>query len=168
MNYEQMTSRLAIMMGGRVAEELIFGKDKVTSGASSDIQAATGLARNMVTRWGYSDKLGLVSYGDNQEEVFLGHSVSRTQNVSEATANIIDAEVKRLVDNGYKEAKRILTEKLDDLHTLAKALLEYETLSGDEIVGALKGVAPNREDVDARRPTGPAVAVPISPKPEPA
>ena len=168
MNFEQMTSRLAIMMGGRVAEELIFGKDKVTSGASSDIQAATSLARNMVTRWGYSDKLGLVSYGDNQEEVFLGHSVSRTQNVSEETANIIDSEVKRLVQAGYDEARRILTEKLDDLHTLAKALLEYESLSGDEVVGALKGVAPNREDVDAKRPTGPAVAVPISPKPEPA
>ena len=166
MNYEQMTSRLAIMMGGRVAEELIFGKDKVTSGASSDIQAATSLARNMVTRWGYSDKLGLVSYGDNQEEVFLGHSVSRTQNVSEETANIIDAEVKRLVQNAYDEAKRILTEKLEDLHTLAKALLEYETLSGDEIIGALKGVAPNREDADAKRPMGPAVSVPISPKPE--
>ncbi|MFI4964196.1 MAG: ATP-dependent zinc metalloprotease FtsH [Caulobacterales bacterium] len=168
MNFEQMTSRLAIMMGGRVAEELIFGKDKVTSGASSDIQAATGLARNMVTRWGYSDKLGLVSYGDNQEEVFLGHSVSRTQNVSEETANIIDAEVKRLVNNGYEEAKRILTEKLDDLHTLAKALLEYETLSGDEIMGALKGVAPNRDDSDTKRLAGPTVAVPISPKPEPA
>jgi cell division protease FtsH len=167
-NYEQMTSRLAIMMGGRVAEELIFGKDKVTSGASSDIQAATGLARNMVTRWGYSDKLGLVSYGDNQEEVFLGHSVSRTQNVSEETANIIDAEVKRLVQGGYDEAKKILTKRLKDLHTLAKALLEYETLSGDEIIGALKGVAPNREDAEAKRPTGPAVAVPISPKPEPA
>jgi cell division protease FtsH len=168
MNFEQMTSRLAIMMGGRVAEELIFGKDKVTSGASSDIQAATSLARNMVTRWGYSDKLGLVSYGDNQEEVFLGHSVSRTQNVSEETANIIDSEVKRLVQAGYDEARRILTEKLDDLHTLAKALLEFETLSGDEVIGALKGVAPNREDVDAKRPTGPAVAVPISPRPEPA
>ncbi|THD62408.1 ATP-dependent zinc metalloprotease FtsH [Phenylobacterium sp.] len=168
MNYEQMTSRLAIMMGGRVAEELIFGKDKVTSGASSDIQAATSLARNMVTRWGYSDKLGLVSYGDNQEEVFLGHSVSRTQNVSEETANVIDAEVKRLVKGGYDEAKRILTEKLDDLHTLAKALLEYETLSGDEIIGALKGVPPNREDLDIKRPNGPAVAVPISPRPEPA
>jgi cell division protease FtsH len=167
MNFEQMTSRLAIMMAGRVAEELILGKDKITSGASSDIQAATSLARNMVTRWGYSDKLGLVSYGD-QEEVFLGHSVSRTQNVSEETANIIDAEVKRLVNDGYEEAKRILTERLDDLHKLAKALLEYETLSGDEIVGALKGIAPNREDADAKRPVGPAVAVPISPKPEPA
>ncbi len=165
MNYEQMTSRLAIMMGGRVAEELIFGKDKVTSGASSDIQAATGLARNMVTRWGYSDKLGLVSYGDNQEEVFLGHSVSRTQNVSEKTANVIDEEVKRLVKGGYDEAKRILTEKFDDLHTLAKALLEYETLTGDEIVNVLKGIAPSREDSEAKRPAGPAVAVPLSPKP---
>ncbi len=164
-NYEQMTSRLAIMMGGRVAEELIFGKEKITSGASSDIQAATGLARNMVTRWGYSDKLGLVSYGDNQEEVFLGHSVSRTQNVSEETAKVIDAEVKRLVQGGYDEAKRILTEKLDDLHTLAKALLEYETLSGDEIIGALKGVKPNRDESETRRPTGPSVAVPISPRP---
>jgi cell division protease FtsH len=165
MNYEQMTSRLAIMMAGRVAEELIFGKEKVTSGASSDIQAATGLARNMVTRWGYSDKLGLVAYGDNQEEVFLGHSVSRTQNVSEATANIIDAEIKRLVQSGYDEAKRILTEKIDDLHTLAKALLEYETLSGDEIINALKGVKPNREEAEPKRPAGPAVAVPLSPRP---
>ena len=166
MNYEEMTSRLTILMGGRVAEELIFGKDKITSGASGDIQMATGLARNMVTRWGYSDKLGLVSYGDNQEEVFLGHSVSRTQNVSEETANIIDAEVKRLVQSGYAEAKRILTERIDDLHTLAKALIEYETLSGDEIINALKGVAPSREDPDAKRPSGPAVAVPISPRPE--
>ena len=166
MNYEEMTSRLTILMGGRVAEELIFGKDKISSGASGDIQMATGLARNMVTRWGYSDKLGLVSYGDNQEEVFLGHSVSRTQNVSEETANIIDAEVKRLVQSGYAEAKRILTERIDDLHTLAKALIEYETLSGDEIINALKGVAPSREDPDAKRPSGPAVAVPISPRPE--
>jgi cell division protease FtsH len=165
MDFTQMTSRLAIMMGGRVAEELIFGKDKITSGASSDIQAATGLARNMVTRWGFSDELGLVAYGDNQEEVFLGHSVSRTQNVSEATANIIDAEVKRLVQSGYDEAKRILTEKLEDLHTLAKALLEFETLSGDEIVNALKGVAPNREDLDAKRPAAPKSSVPITARP---
>src|SRR6201991_381150 len=165
MNYEQMTSRLAIMMGGRVAEEIIFGKDKITSGASSDIQAATSLARNMVTRWGYSEKLGLVAYGDNQEEVFLGHSVSRTQNVSEETAKVIDAEVKRLVQGGYDEAKRILTEKLDDLHTLAKALLEYETLSGDEIVAAMKGIAPNREDVDAKRPPPAKSSVPITARP---
>jgi cell division protease FtsH len=99
--------------------------------------------------------------------VFLGHSVSRTQNVSEETANIIDSEVKRLVQGGYDEAKRILTEKIDDLHTLAKALIEYETLSGDEIINALKGVAPKRDDAEAKRPSGPSVAVPISPRPDP-
>jgi cell division protease FtsH len=166
MTYEQMTSRLAILMGGRVAEELIFGRDKVTSGASSDIDQATKLARAMVTKWGYSDKLGVVCYGENQDEVFLGHSVSRTQNVSEETAKIIDAEVKRLVDEGHGEAKRILTEKMEDLHTLARALLEYETLTGDEIVNALKGVPPVREEAEAKLPTAASVSVPLSPKPD--
>jgi cell division protease FtsH len=170
MDFQQMTSRLAILMGGRVAEELIFGKDKVTSGASSDIQAATSLARNMVTRWGYSDALGTVSYGDNQEEVFLGHSVARTQNVSEDTAQKIDSEVRRLVQAGLDEARRILTERLDDLHTLAKSLLEYETLTGDEITNVLKGIAPLREEPEDKRPVGPAVSVPLThaPDPEPA
>jgi cell division protease FtsH len=167
MHYDQMTSRLAIMMAGRVAEELIFGKDKITSGASSDIQAATGLARNMVTRWGFSDALGTVSYGDNQEEVFLGHSVARTQNVSEDTAQKIDSEVRRLIQGGLDEARRILTERLDDLHSVAKALLEYETLSGDEIVAVMKGVAPRRDEPEAKRPGGPTVSVPVSPRPDP-
>src|SRR5690606_2296385 len=124
MSYEQMTSRLTILMGGRVAEEVIFGRDKITSGASSDIDQATKLARAMVTKWGFSDALGVVSYGENQDEVFLGHSVSRTQSISEETAKVIDAEVKRLVQGGYDEAMRILTEKNDELHILAKALLE--------------------------------------------
>jgi cell division protease FtsH len=167
MNYEQMTSRLAIMMGGRTAEELIFGKDKITSGASSDISAATSLARNMVTRWGFSDELGTVSYGDNQEEVFLGHSVARTQNVSEDTARKIDFEVRRLVQNAHDEARRILTERLDDLHTLAKALLEFETLGGDEIVNVLKGVKPNRDEPQARILERPRGAVPLAPRPDP-
>jgi len=167
MHYDQMTSRLAIMMAGRVAEELIFGKDKVTSGASSDIQAATGLARNMVTRWGFSEALGPVSYGDNQEEVFLGHSVARTQNVSEDTAQKIDSEVRRLVQSGLDEARRILTGRLDDLHAVAKALLEYETLSGDEIIGVMKGVVPRRDEPEVKRPGGPTVSVPISPRPDP-
>ena len=105
MSYEQMTSRLAIMMGGRVAEEMIFGKDKVTSGAQSDIEQATRLARMMVTRWGFSPELGAVSYGENQDEVFLGMSVARQQNVSEATAQKIDAEIKRLVEDGHDEAR---------------------------------------------------------------
>ena len=100
-----MISRLAIMMGGRVAEELKFGKENITSGAASDIEQATKLARAMVTRWGFSDKLGRVAYGDNQEEVFLGHSVARTQNVSEETAQIIDAEVRRLIDEAYTDGQ---------------------------------------------------------------
>ena len=166
-NFTQMTSRLAIMMAGRVAEELIFGKQNITSGASSDISAATNLARNMVTRWGFSDELGAVAYGDNQEEVFLGHSVARTQNVSSETMKKIDGEVRRLVKEGEDEARRILTERIDDLHLLAKALLEYETLSGEEIQGVFKGVKPKREDAEEKRPAGPAVSVPLSPRPDP-
>ena len=167
MSYEQMTSQLAIFYGGRVAEELIFGKEKITSGASSDIEQATRLARAMVTKWGFSEQLGLVSYGENQDEVFLGHSVSRTQNVSEETAKIIDAEVKRLTQDGYQEARSILTAKLEDLHTLARALLEYETLTGDEIVNAIKGIAPNRSEPEQKAPERPRVSVPLAPRPDP-
>ncbi|OYU89852.1 MAG: cell division protein FtsH [Bradyrhizobiaceae bacterium PARB1] len=166
MSLEQMTSRLAIMMGGRVAEELIFGRNKVTSGASSDIEQATRLARMMVTRWGLSEELGTVSYGENNDEVFLGMQVNRQQNVSESTAQKIDSEVKRLVAEGYDEATRILTEKRDDLETLAKGLLEFETLSGDEIKDLLDGKKPNRESV--LEPTGPRTsAVPPAGKPRP-
>jgi cell division protease FtsH len=166
MSLEQMTSRLAIMMGGRVAEELIFGREKVTSGASSDIEQATRLARMMVTRWGLSEALGTVSYGENQDEVFLGMSVSRTQNASEATVQKIDTEIRRFVENGYNEATRILTEKRADLETLAKGLLEFETLSGDEIMDLLNGKKPNRESV--LEPATPrASAVPPAGKPRP-
>jgi cell division protease FtsH len=170
MSLEQMTSRLAIMMGGRVAEELIFGKEKVTSGASSDIEQATRLARMMVTRWGLSEALGTVSYGENQDEVFLGMSVSRTQNASEATVQKIDTEIRRFVEDGYNEATRILTEKRADLETLAKGLLEFETLSGDEIEDLLNGKKPNRESV--LEPSTPrASAVPPAgksrPRPDP-
>jgi cell division protease FtsH len=147
MSVEQMTSRLAIMMGGRVAEELVFGAERVTSGASSDIEQATKLARMMVTRWGLSAELGTVAYGENQEEVFLGYSVSRQQNISESTAQKIDAEIRRLVEAGYLEATKILTEKRSDLETLAKGLLEFETLSGDEIKDLLDGKRPVRESV---------------------
>ena len=170
MSREQMTSRLAIMMGGRVAEELVFGKEKVTSGASSDIEQATRLARMMVTRWGLSEELGTVSYGENQDEVFLGMSVSRTQNASEATVQKIDTEIRRFVEEGYNEATRILTEKRADLEALAKGLLEFETLSGDEIIDLLAGKKPNRESV--LEPTGPRTsAVPPAgktrPRPDP-
>jgi len=147
MSFEQMTSRLAIMMGGRVAEEMTFGKEKVTSGAQSDIEQATRLARMMVTRWGFSDELGAVAYGENQDEVFLGMSVARQQNISEATAQKIDSEVRRLVEAGHLEARKILEEKRDDLETLAKGLLEFESLSGDEIKDLLNGKRPVRETV---------------------
>jgi cell division protease FtsH len=166
MSLEQMTSRLAIMMGGRVAEELVFGREKVTSGAASDIEQATRLARMMVTRWGLSEELGTVSYGENQDEVFLGMSVSRTQNASEATVQKIDSEIRRLVEEGYNQATKILTEKRSDLEMLAKGLLEYETLSGDEIQDLLKGKKPNRESV--LEPTTPRTsAVPPAGKPRP-
>ena len=163
MKYQQMIDRIAIMAGGRVAEELIFGKENITSGASSDIEQATKLARAMVTRWGFSEKLGTVAYVDNQEEVFLGHSVARSQNVSEETARTIDEEVRRLVASGWDEARKILTTKADHHEKLSQALLEYETLSGEEIKDLLeKGVAPNRDENNFPN-AGPSVSVPITP-----
>ncbi|HVQ82014.1 MAG TPA: ATP-dependent zinc metalloprotease FtsH [Pseudolabrys sp.] len=166
MSREQMTSRLAIMMGGRVAEEMVFGREKVTSGAASDIEQATKLARMMVTRWGLSDKLGTVAYGENQDEVFLGYQVSRQQNISEATAQTIDAEVRKLVEAGYAEATQILSEKRADLEVLAKGLLEFETLTGEEITDLLAGKRPVRESVI--EPTTPrSSAVPPAGKPRP-
>ena len=132
-----LKARLAVCFGGRVAEELIFGKDNITTGAGggngSDINQATQLARAMVTKYGMSEEMGPVEYGENQEEVFLGRSVTQTQSVSEAVAQKIDKEIRRLVDEGYNQAKTILTEKIEDLHKIAKALLTYETLTGEEI-----------------------------------
>ena len=166
MSYEQMTSRLAIMMGGRVAEEIVFGRDKVTSGAASDIEQATKLARMMVTRWGLSEELGAVAYGENQEEVFLGYSVSRQQNISEDTVKKIDSEIKRFVEGGLQLARKILTENRAGLEILAKGLIEYETLTGDEIKDLLIGKPPVREGVS--EPSTPrASAVPPSGKPRP-
>jgi cell division protease FtsH len=152
MSYEQMTSRLAIMMGGRIAEEMIFGKDKVTSGAQSDIEQATRLARMMVTKWGFSPELGTVAYGENQDEVFLGMSMGRQQNISEATSQKIDSEVRRLVEDGLNDARRILTEKAHELEALARGLLEYETLTGDEIRNLLDGQPPVRDTGEAISP----------------
>ncbi len=166
MSYRQMTSRLAIMMGGRIAEELTFGKENVTSGAQSDIEQATRLARAMVTRWGYSDELGTVAYGENQEEVFLGHSVSRTQNISEETSQKIDQELKRLVLDGQNEARRILTEKNHELVMLAEGLLEYETLSGEEIKDLLAGTPPKRDDGEGGRKARSSSSVPSTGQPK--
>ncbi len=139
MTLTEMTSKIAMIFGGRVAEELIFGKENVTTGASSDISQATSLARRMITEFGMSDKLGRVRYSANEQEVFLGHSVTQTQNISEGTSQIIDNEIRRLIEEGETTARRILTERMNDLHSIAKALLEFETLSGEEIRGLLRG-----------------------------
>ncbi len=148
---EQLHAQMAIAMGGRVAEELIFGDDKVTTGASSDIEQATKRARAMVMRAGLSKELGPIAYGENEEEVFLGRSVARQQNMSEETAKKVDAEIKKFVEKGYERAKKVLNEKIEDLHKLAKALLTYETLTGSEIEDLInKNVYPkNKEDIEA-------------------
>jgi cell division protease FtsH len=135
----ELTSRIAMMFGGRIAEELIFGKENVTTGASSDISQATNLARRMITEFGMSDKLGRVRYSSNEQEIFLGHSVAQQKNVSESTSEMIDQEVRRLIEEGERTARRILEERTDDLHKIARALLEFETLSGDEVRALLRG-----------------------------
>jgi cell division protease FtsH len=152
----EMESRLASLFGGRLAEEIIFGADNVTTGASSDIQQATATARRMVTEFGMSEKLGRVRYGDNEQELFLGHSVTQTRGVSEATAQLIDSEVRRLIEEAESSARKILVEHIDELHRLAQALLEYETLSGDEIRGLLRGEPIVRRDPDDTPATPPA------------
>ncbi|NTU77073.1 MAG: ATP-dependent zinc metalloprotease FtsH, partial [Alphaproteobacteria bacterium] len=142
----ELESRLASMFGGRVAEEIIFGPENVTTGASSDIQQATVLVRRMITEFGMSDKLGRVRYNANEQEIFLGHSIAQQQNVSEATAQIIDMEVRRLIEEAEGTARRILKAHMDDLHKIAAALLEHETLSGDEVAKLLRGEPLDRKE----------------------
>ena len=155
---EQLHAQMAIAMGGRVAEELIFGDDKVTTGAVSDIEQATKRARAMVMRAGLSKEMGPVAYGENEEEVFLGRSVARQQNMSEETARKVDSEIRKFVDMGYERAKKVLTDKIDDLHNLAKGLIEYETLSGDEILSLIKDGSINRPDPEEEiKNAGPSV-----------
>ena len=141
-----LESRLAILFGGRTAEDMIFGPENVTTGAASDIQMATQTARAMVTSFGMSDKLGRVRYQANEQEVFLGHSVAQTQNISEATSQIIDQEVRRLIEEAEGKARVILTDRIDELHKIAKALLEYETLGTEEIGQVLRGEKIVRDD----------------------
>ena len=158
MTHQEMTSRLAIMMGGRVAEELKFGEDNVTSGAASDIKQATRLARAMVTQWGFSKEIGPVDYGEDQGEVFLGQQLVQSSSISAETAAKIEKAVKSLVEGGLEEARRILTEKNDDWEALSQGLLEYETLTGDEIKALLKGHKPERPEEPPETPSGAAPA----------
>ncbi|GAB5387813.1 MAG: ATP-dependent zinc metalloprotease FtsH [Alphaproteobacteria bacterium] len=174
MSRAKLLADLDVTMGGRVAEEIIFGDSKVTTGASSDIQQATNIARKMVTEWGMSEKLGPMAYAAPQQEVFLGHSVTQNQSMAEETAREVDTEIRQIVDTAYQNAHEILNRRLDDLHTLAEALLKYETLSGDEIDKIMKGEELNRDDIDSFPPAtgstggGPRTSVPTSdPDPDP-
>ena len=167
---EKMHADIAVAMGGRIAEEIIFGHDKVTSGASSDIDMVTKMAKNMVTKYGMSTELGTIAYGENEEEVFLGRSVTKQQNMSEETAKKIDAEVKKIVDKGYDRARKVLNEKIEDLHKIAKALLIYETLSGDEIRDLiLRDIKPTRsfkeEESDDGKTSSALGSLGLKPKP---
>jgi cell division protease FtsH len=167
----KLLAELTMAMGGRASEELIFGGDKVSNGAAGDIKMATDQARRMVTEWGMSDRLGMIAYGDNSQEVFLGHSVTQAKNVSEATAREIDAEIKTIIDKAYNEARTILTDNIEELHRLARGLLEYETLSGEEIRTVLRGEPVIRKVVDepaaeTRRASVPPAGRPL-PQPPP-
>ncbi len=148
MRVDQMKAHLVIATGGRIAEEMIFGKDKITNGAASDIQMVTNLARKMITEWGMSEKLGNLRYNNDSEEVFLGHSVAQSKNLSDSTAKIIDDEVRFLADEADKLCRKILQDNIEELHIVAKGLLEFETLSGDEIKDLIKGIKPSRDDFD--------------------
>ena len=161
----KLLSELTMAMGGRAAEEVIFGSDKVSNGASGDIKMATDQARRMITEWGMSEKLGMIAYGDNSQEVFLGHSVTQSKNVSEATAREIDGEIKSMIDRAYSKARRLLTENVEELHRLARGLLEYETLSGDEIRTVLRGEPVIRKVVDDPAPENRRASVPTSGRP---
>ena len=146
--YSELNAQLASLFGGRIAEELIYGKENITTGAGNDIQQATNLAKRMVKEFGFSDKLGPLRYESNQEEVFLGHSVAQQTNISDETARLIDTEVRGLVQKGESKAKKIITSKIKHLHIIAKGLLEFETLTASEIKDLLKGKKIIRDDDD--------------------
>ena len=161
MRKDQMKAHLLIATGGRIAEEMIFGKDKITNGAASDIQMVTNLAKKMITEWGMSEKLGRLRYNSDSEEVFLGHSVAQSKNLSDSTAKLIDEEVRYLAEEAENNCKKILQDNIEELHIVAKGLLEYETLTGDEIKDLIKGIKPSRDefdnDIDKPKKTAPSV-----------
>ena len=167
---EQIFADLRVACGGRIAEELIFGEERVTTGASSDIRMATDMARRMVTEWGMSDKLGFLAYNADEQEVFLGRSVSQQKNVADATASIIDGEIRRIVDEAYTHATKILKKNSNELERLAQGLLEYETLNGDEIRIIVEGGTLSRPDpvdeVDTPRTKRKRASIPGSNRPK--
>jgi len=163
----KLLAELTMAMGGRAAEEIVFGADHVSNGASGDIKMATDQARRMVTEWGMSDKIGMIAYGDNGQEVFLGHSVTQNKNVSEVTAREIDTEIKSIIDSAYAKARTILSENVEDLHRIARGLLEYETLSGDDIRTVMRGEPVIRKVNDEPAPESRRASVPTTSRPVP-
>jgi cell division protease FtsH len=155
-NKTQLESQLASLFGGRVAEELIYGKEKVTTGASNDIERETDIARNMVSKWGLSDELGPLSYDENEDEVFLGRSVTQHKNVSDETHRKIDKEVRRIIDAAYGRAREILSEHDKQLHLMADALMRYETIDSKQIDQIMEGDEPDPPDGwnDSEPPSG--------------
>jgi cell division protease FtsH len=139
---ELIESQISSLFGGRIAEELIFNASKVTTGASNDIERATQLARNMVTKWGLSEKLGPLTYSEEDGEVFLGRSVTQHKAISDETAHTIDEEIRNIVDKNYKRSERLLKKNVDKLHLMADALIKYETIDADQIDDIMKGKAP--------------------------
>ena len=139
---ERLESQISSLFGGRLAEEIVFGVERVTTGASNDIQRATEIARNMVTKWGLSDRLGPLTYSEEQAEVFLGHSVTQHKTVSDETAHIIDEEIRKIIDRNYQRSQRILTENLDKLRAMAAALIHYETIDAGQIEDIMVGREP--------------------------
>ncbi len=144
--YKELNAQISSLFGGRIAEELIYGKENISTGAGNDIQQATKLAKRMVKEFGFSDKLGPLRYESNQEEVFLGHSVAQETNMSDETAHLIDTEVRKLVEKGESSARKIIDKFLNELHIIAKGLLEHETLNANEIKTLLEGKKVVKED----------------------
>jgi cell division protease FtsH len=169
---EWCLAKLAMAFGGRVAEQLIYGKDHLNSGATGDIQMATAFARSMVTEWGMSEKLGPIRYNENQQEVFLGHAITQRQNMSEETARLIDEEIRRIVTEGERKAWEVLSANKEKLEAVAEALMEYETISGDEVMAVMRGekIVRVSDDEETKGPAGPAVPAAGKsrpPRPEP-
>ncbi|MEA3638683.1 MAG: ATP-dependent zinc metalloprotease FtsH [Lamprobacter sp.] len=163
---QRLESQISSLFGGRLAEELIFGPEMVTTGASNDIQRATDIAHNMVTKWGLSDKLGPLTYSEDEQEVFLGHSVTQHKSVSDETTHLIDKEVRSFIDRNYERAKTILVEHMDHLHAMAAALMKYETIDAEQINDIMEGREPRPpkdwNSDEPKRPGGSATA-PVTP-----
>ena len=166
---QRLESQISSLFGGRLAEELIFGPEMVTTGASNDIQRATELARNMVTKWGLSNKLGPLTYGEDEQEVFLGHSVTQHKNISDETSHLIDKEIRNFIDRNYDRAKTLLEENMDKLHTMAQALIKYETIDAAQIKDIMEGREPRPPKQwtdDASEPPSGSADAPAPAEPE--